>query len=125
MNSEIIGLPTTNTRGFVFKRVDLIPRHPAQLYEALSYFLIFIVMISLYKTRRNRMQHGVFFGLALVLIFTARFFIEFIKERQVDFEADMPLVMGQILSIPFILIGIGFIIYGLKKTQAQVHTYST
>ncbi|MGZ2369438.1 prolipoprotein diacylglyceryl transferase [Ancylomarina sp. YFZ004] len=117
MNSEIIGMPTTKPWGFVFKRVDLIPRHPAQLYEALSYLLIFIIMITLYKTKRNSMRHGVFFGLALVLIFTARFLIEFIKERQVDFEAGMSLDMGQILSIPFIIIGIGFIFYGLRRTK--------
>ncbi|MRT94837.1 hypothetical protein EMN46_18075 [Ancylomarina sp. 16SWW S1-10-2] len=81
---------------------------------------MFIITITLYKTKRNFMRHGVFFGLALVLIFTARFFIEFIKERQVDFEANMSLDMGQILSIPYILIGIGFIIYGFKKTKEQL-----
>jgi prolipoprotein diacylglyceryl transferase len=117
MNSEIIGIPTTKPWAFVFERVDQIPRHPAQLYEAVAYLLIFIIMITLYKTKRDFMRHGVFFGLALVLIFTARFFIEFIKERQVDFEAGMSLDMGQILSIPYILIGIGFIIYGLRKTK--------
>jgi prolipoprotein diacylglyceryl transferase len=117
MNSEIIGIPTTKPWAFVFKQVDLIPRHPAQLYEAISYLLIFVIMIYLYKSFRARMQNGVFFGLAMVLIFTARFFIEFIKERQVDFEVGMPLDMGQILSIPYILIGISFIIYGLRKTK--------
>ena len=125
MNSEIIGTPTKKSWGFVFKKIDLIPRHPAQLYEALSYLFIFTIMISLYRTKRNSLKHGVFFGLALTLIFTARFFIEFIKERQVDFEASMPLDMGQILSIPYILIGIGFIVYGLKKTQSELLTYSS
>ncbi|WP_227006125.1 prolipoprotein diacylglyceryl transferase [Marinifilum sp. N1E240] len=115
MNSEIIGMPTTKPWGFVFQRVDLIPRHPAQLYEALSYFLIFAISFWLYKTKREHLKNGFFFGLCLLLIFTARFFIEFLKERQVDFEANMQLDMGQLLSIPYILVGLGFILYAFKK----------
>jgi len=117
MNSEIIGMPTTKYWGFIFERVDNVARHPAQLYEAISYFLIFAVMIILYKAKRAHLKNGFFFGLTLVLIFTARFFIEFIKERQVAFENGMQLDMGQILSIPYIIVGIGFLIYGLKKTN--------
>ena len=122
MNSEIIGMPTTKPWGFIFERIDNIPRHPAQLYEAISYFLIFIILIALYKTKRERLKNGFFFGLTLVLIFTARFFIEFIKERQVAFEENLKLDMGQILSIPYILIGIGFIIYGIQKTNRMLST---
>lgn len=122
MNSEIIGMPTTKPWGFIFERIDNIPRHPAQLYEAISYFLIFIIMIALYKTKREQLKNGFFFGLTLVLIFTARFFIEFIKERQVAFEANMNLDMGQILSIPYILIGIAFIIFGIRKTNKMLST---
>ena len=122
MNSEIIGMPTTLSWGFIFERVDNIPRHPAQLYEALSYFLIFAVMIILYKTKREKLRNGFFFGLVLVLVFIARFFIEFIKERQVGFEENMTLDMGQILSIPYIVVGIGFMIYGLRKTKKMLST---
>ena len=122
MNSEIIGMPTTKAWGFIFERVDQFPRHPAQLYEAMAYFLIFIIMMLLYKTKRERLKNGFFFGLALVLIFTARFFIEFVKERQVDFEANLKLDMGQILSIPYIIIGIAFIIYGIRKTNRMFST---
>lgn len=122
MNSEIIGMPTMKSWGFIFSRVDNIPRHPAQLYEAIAYFLIFIIMFSLYKTKREKLKNGSLFGLALVLIFTARFFIEFIKERQVGFEANMTLDMGQLLSIPYIIAGIGFMIYGLKKTAKLSNT---
>jgi len=117
MNSEIIGIPTTKPWAFIFERIDDIPRHPAQLYEVISYFLIFIIMITLYKTKRERLKNGFLFGLSLVLIFTARFFIEFIKERQVAFEENLKLDMGQILSIPYIIIGIGLIIYGIRKTN--------
>lgn len=117
MNSEIIGLPTQKPWGFVFERVDQLPRHPAQLYEALVYFLIFGMSLLLYYRKRAVLQNGFFFGWTLTLIFTARFFIEFVKERQVAFEEGMRLDMGQILSIPYILVGLGFMIYGWRKTR--------
>jgi phosphatidylglycerol:prolipoprotein diacylglycerol transferase len=120
MNSEIIGNPTTKPWGFIFERVDNIPRHPAQLYEAISYFLIFVIMIVLYKKKRETLKNGFFFGLALILIFTARFFIEFIKEIQVAFEKNLSLDMGQILSIPYIIAGIGFMTYGIWKTNKML-----
>ncbi|WP_223198181.1 prolipoprotein diacylglyceryl transferase [Maribacter arenosus] len=117
MNSEIIGMPTTKPWGIIFERVDSIPRHPAQLYEAISYFLIFALMILLYKTQREKLKNGFFFGLVLVLIFTARFIIEFVKENQVGFEDGMTFNMGQLLSLPYIFVGIGFVIYGLWRTK--------
>jgi prolipoprotein diacylglyceryl transferase len=117
MNSEIIGMPTTKPWGVVFERVDNLPRHPAQLYEAISYFIIFAFMIILYKKMRDRYKNGFFFGLGSVLFFTARFVIEFVKEDQVGFEKGMTFNMGQLLSLPYILVGIGFMIYGLWKTK--------
>jgi phosphatidylglycerol---prolipoprotein diacylglyceryl transferase len=117
MNSEIIGIPTNVPWAFIFVREDNLPRHPAQLYEAISYLLIFGLMLYLYKTRRENLKNGFFFGLVITLIFVARFFIEFIKEKQVPFEEQMQFDMGQLLSIPFIVLGIGFIIYGLIKTK--------
>ncbi len=119
MNSEIIGFPTNVPWAFVFEREDQLPRHPAQLYEAICYLLIFVLLMYLYTTRRPRLRNGFFFGLSISLIFIARFFIEFVKERQVSFEEQMVLDMGQILSIPFILIGISFVIYGLRKTKNE------
>jgi phosphatidylglycerol---prolipoprotein diacylglyceryl transferase len=86
------------------------------LYEAIAYALIFVLLFALYKSKRIKLQTGVLFGLCIALIFIARFFIEFIKERQVAFEQQMKLDMGQMLSIPFILLGIGFIIVGLRKS---------
>jgi phosphatidylglycerol---prolipoprotein diacylglyceryl transferase len=117
MNSEIIGIPTTKPWGVIFERVDNVPRHPAQLYEAISYFIIFTIMMILYKKMRDRLKNGFFFGLVIVLCFTARFIIEFVKENQVGFEDGMTFNMGQLLSIPYIVVGIGFIIYGLMKTR--------
>jgi phosphatidylglycerol---prolipoprotein diacylglyceryl transferase len=74
-------------------------------------------MLYLYKTRREALQNGFFFGLVITLIFVARFFIEFVKENQVSFEAHMQFDMGQLLSLPFIVLGIGFMIYGLRRTR--------
>ena len=115
MNSEIIGIPTTVPWAFVFERVDNLPRHPTQLYEAVAYLLIFFFLIFLYSTKKVMLNKGVYFGISISMIFTARFFIEFIKEKQVEFEENMNLDMGQLLSIPLILIAIGIIIYGLRK----------
>jgi phosphatidylglycerol---prolipoprotein diacylglyceryl transferase len=120
MNSEIIGIPTTKPWGVIFERVDNVPRHPAQLYEAISYFIIFAIMMVLYKKMRDRLKNGFLFGLATVLFFTARFIIEFVKENQVGFEDRMTLNMGQLLSLPYIFVGIGFIIYGLMKTRKSL-----
>ena len=117
MNSEIIGIPTNVPWAFIFVHVDNLPRHPAQLYEAISYLLIFGLMLYLYKTRRENLKNGFFFGLVITLIFVARFFIEFVKENQVGFEDGMTFNMGQILSLPYLAVGIGFIIYGLIKTK--------
>ena len=122
MNSEIIGMPTAKPWGVIFERVDNISRHPAQLYEAISYFFIFAIMMILYKKMRDRLKNGFFFGLILVLTFTARFIIEFIKENQVGFEDGMTFNMGQLLSLPYIVVGIGFIIYRLWRTKSPAQT---
>ena len=120
MNSEIIGIPATKPWSVIFERVDNLPRHPAQLYEAISYFIIFTIMIILYKKMRARFKNGFFFGLATVLCFTARFIIEFVKENQVGFENGMTFNMGQLLSLPYLVLGIGFIIYGLRRTKSKL-----
>ena len=106
MNSEIIGKATDVPWAFVFERVDLLPRHPGQLYEALAYAAFFFVGWHLYRKRPERVGTGFHFGLCITLIFTARFFIEFTKDIQEAFEASMPLNMGQLLSLPFIALGL-------------------
>lgn len=114
MNSEIYGKPTNGSWGFVFERDDLIPRHPTQIYEAFAYFLIFGVLVLIYRSKRIENKNGLFIGTLLILLFTARFLIEFFKENQVSFEDSMTLNMGQILSIPYIVLGIT-IIYWRKS----------
>ena len=119
MNSEIIGKPTDMPWAFVFEQVDMLPRHPAQLYEAIAYFIFFLGMIYLYKKSDHgqKLHRGFFFGLCLTEIFVFRFFVEFLKENQVDFENTMTLNMGQWLSVPFVIIGIYFMLFYGKNKQ--------
>lgn len=106
MNSEIIGRPADLPWAFVFERVDALPRHPGQLYEALAYIVFFVVGWILYRRRPERVGTGFFFGLCILLIFSARILIEYTKENQVAFESGMPFNMGQLLSVPFVLLGL-------------------
>lgn len=121
MNSEIIGTPTNVPWAFIFERVDMTPRHPGQLYEAIAYFVFFFVMLHFYKRTSKEVGTGFYFGLCLTLIFTFRFFIEYTKDIQVDFESGMIFNMGQLLSIPFIILGIACMRGGkwMKKLGAK------
>ena len=117
-NSEIYGAPTDLPWGFVFERNgETVPCHPTQLYEAGTYLLLGIVLMWLYWKKLDKVYRGTFVGIFLIVCFGSRFLIEFIKNDQVEFEADMLLNMGQILSIPFVLLGIGFLVYAYKKKQ--------
>ena len=106
MNSEIIGKVTDVPWAFIFYKVDTYPRHPGQLYEAIAYFCFFWIILLIYRKHPTKVGTGLYFGLCLALIFTFRFFIEYTKEVQVAFEAGLLIDMGQILSIPFIAIGL-------------------
>ncbi|MDH5559998.1 MAG: prolipoprotein diacylglyceryl transferase [Deltaproteobacteria bacterium] len=117
-NSEIIGKPTGGDWGIIFKKIDSLARHPAQLYEGICYLMIFIFLMVLYKTPGIKERKGLLLGIFLVAVFTSRFFIEFFKENQVGFEEGMFLNMGQLLSIPVILLGLGFILIQFIKTSA-------
>lgn len=146
MNSEIIGKPTDLPWAFIFHRVDELPRHPGQLYEAIAYAILFVIMMIVYrrtcgpKSIENKVRtdfskkdsavenngadgtnrligSGFYFGLCLFYIFTFRIFIELTKENQEAFEDGMMLNMGQILSIPFIIIGAISIVRGIKRLR--------
>ena len=126
MNSEIIGKVTDVPWAFIFEKVDPMPRHPGQLYEAIAYALLFVIMWTIYKTSANSQKasaaylqvgHGWYFGFCLTYIFTFRFFIEYTKEIQEAFEASLPIDMGQILSIPFIIVGIYCMIRARKQAS--------
>lgn len=120
MNSEIYGHQTTLPWGFIFElRNETVPKHPTQIYEALSYLFIFFLLLGIFQKEYKKNRHGFIFGIFLILLFTARFFIEFLKEDQVDFEASMVLNMGQWLSIPFVLAGIYLIYRSFTKPIQQ------
>ena len=119
-NSEIYGDVTTMPWGFIFDlRGETEPKHPTQLYEALSYFFLGVFQILMYKYNLKKLYRGFFIGTFFIGCFGMRFLIEFIKEPQVGFEQSMTLNMGQLLSIPFVLLGIGILVYSyMKKTPA-------
>ncbi len=109
-NSEIFGKASDVAWAFVFIRVDDIPRHPTQLYESLFYFFSAVVLFLIYKKRKSQVKAGFNFGLFLLLVFGFRIIVEFFKENQSAFESSLPLNMGQLLSIPFLMLGLYFII---------------
>ncbi|KGN71886.1 prolipoprotein diacylglyceryl transferase [Porphyromonas sp. COT-108 OH1349] len=132
MNHEIYGRPTDLPWGFRFitnlyggeihggEPVFSLPSHPTQIYEALAYLIIFAICMYLYWKRDAYKKTGLIFGVFMTLLFTARFFIEFLKNPQEDFEVDMLLNMGQLLSIPFIIVGIASIVYSQKAKQNNI-----
>lgn len=123
LNSEIVGRATTLPWGFVFERDPFLgpaPRHPTQIYEALVCLLIFVILILWYRKNYANKINGFAFGVFLIILFIFRFFVEFIKDIQVGFEEKMILDMGQILSIPFIIIGLIILLkYYIKKLNAK------
>ena len=115
-NSEIYGDVTNLPWGFVFElRGETEPKHPTQLYEGFTYLLLGFALIGLYWKKLDQMFRGQFIGIFLIVCFGSRFLIEFIKEPQVEFEQTMVLNMGQLLSIPFILLGVFFLVWAAKK----------
>ncbi|MBP5759705.1 MAG: prolipoprotein diacylglyceryl transferase [Bacteroidales bacterium] len=126
MNSEIYGVETSLPWGFIYERNhETVPKHPTQLYEALSYLIIFASLMIYYVRKKGKIRPGMSFGVFLVALFGMRFLIEFIKNDQVDFEAGMMLNMGQLLSIPFILAGIVFAVLSVKNKFSDKVFYKT
>ncbi len=131
MNHEVYGLPTDLPWGFRFienlhawrqgaEPIFSAPSHPTQIYEAACYLLTFVLCMGLYFKKDAWKKEGLIFGIFMVCIFTARFFIEFLKNNQEDFEAAMPINMGQCLSIPFIVMGIYFIVRAWRRSKSNI-----
>jgi prolipoprotein diacylglyceryl transferase len=112
-NSEILGRATDAPWAIIFARYDGIPRHPAQLYEAIAYLLIFTILLLLYMKLDREKTTALLPGIFFTLVFSARFFIEDFKMRQASYATDMAMSVGQLLSIPFILMGIVWFSVGL------------
>jgi prolipoprotein diacylglyceryl transferase len=106
MNSEIFGKPTELPWAFIFSRVSAIPRHPTQIYEGLCYLGTFFFLLNYYYKKNGNPRTGSIFGLFLIMIFGVRILIEFLKEPQVGFESNLTFNMGQMLSVPFVILGI-------------------
>jgi len=121
MNSEIVGKITDESLPWAFYFVqhdgpqNVVLRHPGQLYEAIAYALLFLLMVILYKKWPQKVGTGFYFGLCLAYIFTFRFFVEYFKEVQESFEQGMIFDMGQLLSLPFIAIGVWYMVKGWRK----------
>ncbi|MCF6206155.1 MAG: prolipoprotein diacylglyceryl transferase [Sulfurovum sp.] len=114
-NSEILGLPSNAPWAVVFERVDMTPRHPVQLYESFAYLILFIIFSLLYKRLAPQTVTKLFGGLLLITVFSVRFVLEYFKTRQADYVTTLPLTTGQLLSIPFIVAGIVWIVVNLRK----------
>lgn len=120
-NSEIYGIATKSNCGFVFaQNGEMIPKHPTQLYEATAYFLCFVILIAYYLFKQRKPKNGVLFGGFLVMVFTSRLIIEHWKEVQEAWEASMVLNMGQILSLPFIVAGILFLVLAFMNKTGKI-----
>lgn len=121
-NSEILGAPSSVPWAFVFMRTDHTPRHPVQLYEATAYLVIFIVSFDYYRRNAGREKPGAFLGLVLILVYTARFILEFFKAKQSGVETDLSLNMGHLLSIPFIIGGLLLFLRPVRQRNKTTET---
>jgi phosphatidylglycerol---prolipoprotein diacylglyceryl transferase len=123
MNSEIVGKPTSVPWAFNFylgEHKQVVPRHPSQLYEAISCLVLFFVMMYVWNKYKQKTPLGLLTGLFMIWVFTLRFFYEFLKENQTDNEAGMLLNTGQLLSIPAVLFGIWALWHGYRQKQGAV-----
>ncbi|SFL86739.1 prolipoprotein diacylglyceryl transferase [Desulfomicrobium norvegicum] len=118
MNSEIVGMPTIVPWAVIFERLDPLPRHPVQLYEAAAYLLIFIVLLLAYRVRDLRDRQGLLAGTFLALVFAARFVLEFYKMPQAAYEYGQFLTVGQWLSVPCVLVGF-WLLFRAFRGQGQ------
>lgn len=120
-NSEIYGNVTDLPWGFIYERNgETLPKHPTQLYEAISYTILGLILILLYEKKLDKLKRGTIFGVFLVALFGVRFLIEFIKEPQEAFEESMALNMGQLLSIPFIVAGVVLLVWSIQKGKSAM-----
>ena len=118
-NSEILGLPTNLPWAVVFSRIDNLPRHPVQLYEALAYIALFFLLYGLWKKLTPNATTRIIPGLFLTVMFSVRFLLEYTKTKQADYTWDLPLTTGQALSLPFIIIGLVWLAWGIKKVKNE------
>jgi prolipoprotein diacylglyceryl transferase len=115
VNAEILGKPTDVPWAIVFQRIDNIARHPAQLYEAIAYAVIFVTLTLIYKLTKAKSNQGMLLGIFLIMTFTARFIIEYFKQQQAAYSIEVSMNTGQMLSIPFFIIGVFLVLWSVKN----------
>lgn len=118
INAEIIGKPSDVPWAIIFERIDNIPRHPAQLYEAFAYLLIFIILHLVYNANKMKERQGKLLGLFLILTFTARFIVEFFKQGQAAYSTELAINTGQMLSVPFFFVGL-YLFFSAKQVVSN------
>ena len=120
-NSEIVGIFTNSSYGVIFlNRGETLPRHPAQLYEAFGYIILFLILMIIYNKTRMKDKRGFIFGFFLMFLFSVRFIVEYVKESQGGLEEQFGILStGQWLSIPFIIFGIGLMVKSLLLTHEK------
>ena len=120
-NSEILGLETDKPWAVVFPRSDakLLPRHPVQLYEALSYFIVLGILLFVYRRATYAFATKILMGLFFFLLFSVRFVLEYTKTEQADYATAIPLTVGQMLSLPFVLLGLALVIWAFATTPKE------
>ena len=118
-NSEILGLPTDKPWAIIFPRVDMIPRHPVQLYEAFAYLTLLLILVTVYKKVAPSFATKILPGIFLTYMFIVRFLLEYTKTRQADYTTSLPFTTGQMLSVPFIVIGVIWIIWAFKSRKTN------
>lgn len=117
LNSEIVGNPTDGSWGVVFERVDAVPRHPVQLYEATAYLVIFLILLTVYRRYGRHTPHGLLTGIFFASVFLARFVPEYFKTAQAAYETGFGVSVGQWLSVPFFVVGVGLVVYALRSSR--------
>ena len=120
-NSEIVGTPTSGWLGVVFERVDQVPRHAVQLYESLVYGIIFLLLLFVYRRYGKNVREGLLLGIFLVSVFAVRIVLEFVKAPQAAYEANWVFSVGQLLSMPFIVLGVTLLMHRRKEPNRCIH----
>ena len=114
-NSEILGKATDVSWAIIFQRVDAVPRHPVQLYESLSYAMIFVISFLIYKLYSDKVKNGFILGVTMVLMVVARIVMEFFKTPQAHYSTGLDMSVGQLLSIPYLIAGFVIIYLALRR----------
>jgi len=114
-NSEILGLPSEEPWAIIFSRIDMLPRHPVQLYEAFAYLVLLVILLKVYKSVSFSFSTKILPGIFFTYMFTVRFLLEYTKTRQADYTTSLPFSTGQMLSLPFIVLGLIWMLWAFKS----------